>query len=254
MIYFYSGTPGSGKSLRVARDIVNKIRIKKQTVITNMYIDFNYVIQSKFKVTMNSAYSRLCKHVFKSVNKLLKPFKIKALEVKPRTIFRDTRIKSYGQYMYLSNTDFSVEYLYDYASKHHVKGKEGQTLIVIDEAQMLFNPSVVKLKRQEDADYRVNWLEFLTQHRRLGFNIILVSQFDRLIDAQIRCLFEYNNIHRKINNFGIGWIFSILGISLFISVQYWYGINQRMGSEFFTYKKKYARIYDSYEFQQKTTK
>lgn len=253
MIYFYSGTPGSGKSLRVARDIVNKIRIKKKNVITNMDINYSYIIQSKFKKGINRVYAGFCEYTFRAINVVLKRLKRKQLAIKPRVLFKDTRIRGCGKYFYLSNRNFSVKYLYEYASKHHVKGKEGQTLLVIDEAQMLFSPSVVKLKRQENVNYRVDWLEFFTQHRRLGYNIILVSQFDRLIDPQVRCLFEYNNIHRKINNFKIGWIFGLLGISLFISVQYWYGVNQKIGSEFFTYKSKYAKIYDSYEFQKRIT-
>ena len=34
MIYFYSGTPGSGKSLHVAIDIFRKLRFKKNVIAT----------------------------------------------------------------------------------------------------------------------------------------------------------------------------------------------------------------------------
>ena len=47
MIYFYSGTPGSGKSLHVARDIYNKLFIKKENVISNF--DINREIYNKKK-------------------------------------------------------------------------------------------------------------------------------------------------------------------------------------------------------------
>ena len=47
MIYFYSGTPGSGKSLNVARDIYNKLFLKKQNVIANF--DINRDIYNKKK-------------------------------------------------------------------------------------------------------------------------------------------------------------------------------------------------------------
>jgi len=151
------------------------------------------------------------------------------------------------------NKYFDVDFFYKYAKKFHKKGVEGQTLIVIDEAQMVMSPSVIKLKCQEDKNYRVDLLEFFTQHRRLGFNIILVSQFDKLIDAQVRCLFEYDCKHRKANNFSFGWLFSLFKISLFVQVQYWYCINQKLSASFFTYSKKYSRIYDSYEFQVRKT-
>ena len=157
------------------------------------------------------------------------------------------KMKKLGRFYYLDNRYFTTDFLYKYARKFHKKGVEGQTLLVIDEAQMLFSPTAVKLRQAEDKNYRQGWLEFFTQHRHLGYNIIMVSQFDRLIDAQIRCLFEYNVIHRKVNNFKIGWILSLFRISMFCSVEYWYGVHERMGCRFFTYTKKYSKIYDSYK-------
>lgn len=206
MIYFYSGTPGSGKSLQVAKDIVSKLTIKKQNVIAN--IDINR----------------------ESVSKGLFGLKRKT-----------------GRFFYINNKNLTPEFLYKYAYKYHVKGREGQTLLVIDEAQMIFSPTVVKLKCQEDKEYRVKWLDFFTQHRHLGYNIIIISQFDRLIDAQVRCLFEYNVIHRKVNNFKIGWVLSVFKMSVFCSVHYWYGVNQKCGAQFYMYRKKWSKIYDSYK-------
>lgn len=214
MITFYSGTPGSGKSLRVARTIVQHICVLKKNVITNMDIDYDYIRTSKVKSFFGK------KDCFK---------------------------KNVGKYYYFNNQQMTPENLIKYAYKFHKKGRENQTLIVIDEAQMILSPTVVKLKTQEDKTYRQRWLEFCTQHRHLGFNIIIVSQFDRLIDPQVRCLFEYNCIHRKVNRFKIGWVLGIFGISLFVAVEYWYGINARMGATFFLYHKKYSRIYDSYK-------
>ncbi|MGE5629201.1 MAG: zonular occludens toxin domain-containing protein [Solirubrobacterales bacterium] len=206
MIYFYSGTPGSGKSLQVAKDIVQKLTVRKQNVIANIDINLD------------------------SINK---------------NIFGKKR--KMGKFFYLNNKYLTPDFLYKYAYKYHEKGKEGQTLLVIDEAQMIFSPTVVKLKTQEDKNYRVGWLDFFTQHRHLGYNIIIISQFDRLIDAQIRCLFEYNVIHRKVNNFKIGAIMSIFKVSVFVAVHYWYGVNEKMNAQFYMYHKKYSRIYDSYK-------
>lgn len=229
MIFFYSGTPGSGKSLRVAKDIVQKLSIRKQNVISNMLIDYNYIRTSKFKKFLSKFFKKIS------------PYK-----------------KSIGKYYYVNNQYLTPELLFNYAYKFHEKGREGQTLLVIDEAQMILSPTVVKLKTQENKYYRQNWLDFFTQHRHLGYNIIIISQFDRLIDPQVRCLFEYNHIHRKINNFKIGWVLSVFKISIFACVQYWYGVNQKTGTSFFTYTKKYSRIYDSYkrfdEFQEKKFK
>lgn len=223
MIYFYSGTPGSGKSLRVAKDIVAKLLIKKQNVITNMVVDYDYIVTSNFKVKLNNL--------------------LKLLGFKKQF---NTRKKGVGEIIYLPNDKMTPSFLFEYAYKNHQKAKEGQTLLVMDEAQMMFGPTVVKLKTQENKEYRVQWLDFFTQHRHLGYNIVMISQFDRLIDAQIRCLFEYNYIHRKVNNFGLGWILSVFRMSLFVSAEYWYGVKEKTGVSFFTYRKKYSRIYNSY--------
>ena len=94
----------------------------------------------------------------------------------------------------------------------------------------------------------MEWIKFFQQHRKLGYNVILVAQNDRLIDRQIRVFVEYDVKHRKINNFGwVGIICTLFRIPLFIAVTYWYGVKEKIGSEFFVYKKKYGNFYDSYK-------
>lgn len=204
MISLFSGTPGSGKSLHVARIIYNRSRFLKGSIITNMPVDMDYL---------------------------------------RRGLFREVKI---GSIVQLRNNEITPDFFIDYAYQNHKKGKEGQTLIIIDEAQMLFSPTVIKLKSKEDKEHRVKWLDFFSQHRHLGYNIILVTQFDRLIDPQIRCMFEYNYIHRQVNRFKFGALLGLFGIKLFIAVQVWYGVFQKCGSEFFTFKKKFSKVYDSF--------
>lgn len=192
MIYFYSGTPGSGKSLHVAKDIYYKLFIKKQNVIANF--DINRKIYNKKKKK--------------------------------------------GKFIYVENSQLTPNFFYEYAKKYHVLGKEAQTLVVLDECQMLFNP------RCWNDKYRIEWVNFFTQHRKYGFNFILISQFDRLVDRQIRSLFEYEIKHRKVNNFKLARFFPI---STFCAVEYWYGVKERVGSEFFFYNKKYGSLYDTFK-------
>lgn len=35
-------------------------------------------------------------------------------------------------------------------------------------------------------------------------------------------------------------------MSVFVAVEYWYGIKEKMGAEFFLYSKKYGSLYDTY--------
>lgn len=120
--------------------------------------------------------------------------------------------------------------------------KEGEILLIIDESQILFN------SRDWGHHTRNMWLSFFTQHRKLGYDIILVAQFDRMLDRQIRALIEYEYVHRKVKNAGVvGQILNVLvGGGLFVSVKKWYPLREKVGSEFFKARKKYFEIYDTF--------
>lgn len=145
---------------------------------------------------------------------------------------------------YWDNSDLTAQRLVAYALEHHQIGKEGQTLVVIDECQVIFNC------REYGRKDRMSWVQLFAQHRKLGYNFILITQNDRMIDRQIRALVETEIRHRKLNNYGLGGkIFSLVtGASTwFVAIEYWYGGNKlKLGQEMFRYSKKYEKIYDSY--------
>lgn len=193
MISLYSGTPGSGKSLHLAKDIRDRAMLGKPTI-------------GNFEVNLSK---------FKKAN-----------------------------YTYLPNDRLTPEYLIAYSQEYFKvhRFREGAILLCIDECQLMFNAREWKQKGRD------KWLSFFTQHRHFGYNIVLIAQFDRMIDRQIRSLIEYEFIHRKASNYGIGgMLFSLCsGGKLFVSVQMWYPLKARIGSEFFHARKKYYSIYDSY--------
>lgn len=192
MIYIYTGTPGSGKSLHVARDIYNRLNRNKK--YPNVIANFN--INTKMIKNKNARFN------------------------------------------YVDNSEFTVKYLLKYALQNHKIGIENQTLVVVDECQVIWNS-----RDWQTGHNRMEWIKFFTQHRKLGYNFINIAQNDRMIDRQIRALFEYEIKHRKINNFKIG---QFLPFSTFAAITYWYGMNEKLGVEFFTFKKKWSRFYDSY--------
>lgn len=157
--------------------------------------------------------------------------------------------KKRGVYISIDNNRLKPDRLIKFSNmyrKRYCKGKpikEGRFTLVIDECQILFN------SREWQMAGRNEWLSFFTQHRKFGFDIILVSQFDRMIDRQIRSLIEYEKIHRRVNNYGtFGKIVALAsGGSLFVSVHMWYPLKQRLGAEFFVAKKKYYGLYDTYK-------
>lgn len=156
------------------------------------------------------------------------------------------------KFLYLPNaaTDNSLPHLcprdlIDF-SRRYFNGRrvvEEHIFLVIDECQILFNS---RAWQQQD---RAEWLTFFSQHRKYGYEIVLVAQFDGMIDKQIRSLIEYDYKHRKLSNFGFaGRIMSLFfGGRLFCAVQYWYPINERIGASWFLARNKYYRIYDTYK-------
>lgn len=196
MIRLYSGTPGSGKSLHTARDILWRCR-------------FGEPVIANFPVAV------------------------------------DERRYPRQQCFYWDNQKMCPEWLIKFSRewfKNH-KFREGAILLIIDECQLLFNA------REWQKTGRADWLSFFTQHRKYGFDICLVAQFDRMVDRQIRSLIEYEYIHRKVSNFGFGGrcISLLLGGHAFVAVKMWYPLNEKIDSEFIRATKKYYSIYNTYD-------
>lgn len=193
MIRLYSGTPGSGKSLHNAKDVINRSRFGKP-VIGNFPCDL-----SKY----------------------------------PK-----------ANYTYVPNYELTPEYLMNY-SREYFKGKpirEGRILLVIDECQLMFN------SRDWQQKGRNEWLSFFTQHRKFGYDVTLIAQFDRMIDKQLRGVIEYEYVHRKLSNYGFGGkIMSLLfGGNTFVVVQMWYPLKLKIGQEFVHARKRFFSIYDTF--------
>lgn len=66
---------------------------------------------------------------------------------------------------------------------------EGSGLLILDEAQLVFN------SRKWEKNF--DWIEFFTQHRKLGWNVILIAHTIEMIDGQIRPLAEYESRFRN---------------------------------------------------------
>lgn len=195
MIYLYSGTPGSGKSLHCARTVY-------YTLLRNKPVISNFDINKKF-------------------------------------------VRNGDKFIYKDNDELTPEFLINYSRSYFEKRsvKEGELLLIIDECQMMFNA------RDWSKSNRDGWNKFFQVHRHYGYDIILIAQFDRMIDRQIRSLIEYEYIHRKLTNYGWrGILLSCLMLSprLFVSVKMWYPMREKIGSEFFKAKKRYYRLYDTF--------
>lgn len=154
----------------------------------------------------------------------------------------DEKHKKY--FHYLPNDQITLDNLLrisnDYFSEHEFH--EGALLLVIDEAQLWAN------SRTWSDGNRLELIEFMSQSRHAGYDVILIAQSDKMIDRQFRALIEYEVKHRKLANFGIvGKIMSLVAFGrVYAAVTTYYGLSERIGVRFFVPRKKIFRLYDSY--------
>lgn len=196
MLDLYSGTPGSGKSLHLARTIKTYLTVRKKPVICNFPINTDLLSKN-------------------GKNKI-------------------------GEFTFMPNEMLTVDYLVSYSINNKLYEKEGSALIVIDEAGIMFN------SRDYAASDRKQWLWFMSMHRHFGYNIILASQQDRMLDRQIRGFIESDYKHRKANNFKfIGFLFTLFRIPLFVVIEYWYPVKLKNSVELFIYHKKDGQLYST---------
>lgn len=156
-------------------------------------------------------------------------------------------VKNPDAYVYLENSELLpttiANLARNYWSSRGVPIREGRILLVIDECQILFN------SRNWMKTSRSGWIEFFTQHRKYGIDVILVAQYDQMVDKQIRALIEYQYIHRKVSNFGfVGKLMSLFFFGrLHVCVLVWYPIKERISSEFFVARRSLFRLYDTFK-------
>lgn len=203
MITLYSGTPGSGKSLHLARVIYNTLRYHPSKLILSN-IDINLSVRG---------------------------------------------IRFPKNFVYIDNQSLSPEVLVPYLTKwvSDHKKKEGMALLIIDEAQLLFNA------RSWQSNDHKGWISFFTQHRKYCCDVIMVAQFDRMIDRQIRSLFEYECKHRKVSRFGFRGLLLSLLFGSFVCVESWYGIQAKVSHYFFRYNKRLGLLYDTFAVWKKAS-
>lgn len=193
MIWLYSGTPGSGKSLNSARAIYYNLVKYKRDVIANFPINMEDIDKKK----------------------------------------------NHGDFTYINNNNLTANGLIQLAKDRGYLSnrQEGQCLVVIDEASLMFN------SRTWNEKGRKEWLDLFTHHRKYGYNFILVSQFIGQLDKQMRNLIEYDFIHRKWNNYGF---MQYCPLKLFLVIEKSNQIKMKNSSSTFLYNKKLGRMYDTY--------
>lgn len=239
MINYFTGKPGNGKSLHMAEIIYNEMR-KGKNVIANFEINESYFDKCKPEKVGKFIYMPnfyWLNNAYKGTTAVYR----KALERNSANLYDGV---TGNRYSYLDG-------LYNFALMYHKRKPDGriiehQTLLVIDECQELFNT-----RAWNRAD-RLEWAAFFREHRKLGFDVYLISQDDKVIDKQIRNVLQFEYEHRALKYYKwFGKLLSFLaGGNLFVCIKKNYSMKNRkdahISSTYFKGKKKFYNFYDSY--------
>lgn len=125
---------------------------------------------------------------------------------------------------------------------------EGHGLLIIDEAHMFMNTRDSMKRSSVNRD----WISFLTQSRKLGWNVILIAHTIDMIDSQVRCLCEYESRFRNLNKVNLPLLpIPMCPFPLFFVIKRYAGLGAGSGAiaerKLFPLPYYAARLYDSLE-------
>lgn len=202
MIEAYTGTPGSGKTYHAVYDMWEALKYGRP-VISNIPLDLPEKLLGKKRDWKNW---RL----------------VETYDIKPFMLYQ------------LSE---SIR-----EQKGFKRVPEDYILLVIDEAQLVFNC------RDWQAQDRKEWLSFFQQHRKLGYHVVLITQMAQMLDKHAQGLLEYEIVHRKFSNFGWkGKLLSLVLLSptMFSAMRVWACMKTRIDAKVFRYSRRIAKLYDT---------
>lgn len=164
-----------------------------------------------------------------------------------------TKVRRPQAFHYFSNDELTPKVVTDFCDDFWThtdrRFSEDYVLVVLDECQLVFNSRDWHSKgRAGKQDSRMDWLAFLSQHRKYGCKVILIAQGAKMIDNQFRMLTEYEINHRKVSNMGFfGALIGALFLNrLFMRVRYLFQANERLGWHLCICHRRDMDMYDTY--------
>lgn len=144
------------------------------------------------------------------------------------------------RWIYKKNEQLTVDYLIKTSLENGWNNKESSCLVIFDEAGIPFNA------RSWNKPDRLQWIEFLSQSRKFGYDFIFITQDRDMMDKQIRKLCEYEVQHKRLNNMHVFKLLSLFKITLFAGISFWNGMSKERGTlRMYFYRKKVADRYDT---------
>ena len=211
MITLFCGTPGSGKSLMVAKEILFEIRVKKRNVICcNMNIDSDYVCRkgkNDARIVFAETYQQIQTpyHLFEYAKKYHK----KGVEGQTLIVFDEVQellSPTVCKRMKMENPDYVKDWLSFFSQHRHL----GYDVYFITQYDRML----------------VHDIRYLVEYRNIHRKLRNYGDTGFMIALMLRLIFR---------------------IELFIQVKFWLATNQKMGHTFYWYSKKLSKVYDSYK-------
>lgn len=117
---------------------------------------------------------------------------------------------------------------------------EARGLCVLDEAHNWLN---ARSWRDDDRGPAVRWF---TQHRKLGWDVLLITQTAETIDRQVRSLFEYHVHLRNLRRMKVLGL-PVVPFTMFMAIWQWHGVQSKSIAKRQAYRlnKTIARTYDT---------
>lgn len=143
------------------------------------------------------------------------------------------------RWYYYTDEEMTPEFFVAESFRRGFFGKEGHTLLIIDEAGVYFNSR----DWQVAGEKRKEWIKFFNVFsRKCGYDIVLIAQSERMIDRQVRAAMEYRVKHVKLRNYK--W-FALIPWQIFAAVSYWQGGAFRGSMQLIAFNPFVAKKYDS---------
>jgi hypothetical protein len=131
--------------------------------------------------------------------------------------------------------------------------REGRGLMILDEAHEWLNARMwdidhtgKKLGRDESVQNRLKVVKFFALHRKLGWDVDLVTQSEKRLDNQVRDNFEYHTHLKNMRKFKIWGILPIVPFNWFWAITDWHASGgERVGIKSYLLVKRVADQYDT---------
>jgi len=130
---------------------------------------------------------------------------------------------------------------------------EGRGAMVLDEAHNWLNSRTwdadetgTKLTKAEAVQARLKIVRFFSQHRKLGWDVYLITQDALNIDRQVRSLFEYHVKLKNLRKFRVAGL-PVAPCNLFLAIWFWNDSAKTIVKrELYPLNRSVANLYDSW--------